>query len=221
MIEVVTVYTPRPKHEKYIDFVPMIALQKRTAEKFGHRHVVVTDQVYPQFNVVPCKMPISLMLSIMIGQLHYLENVWTGEHPLVLVDADCLIARPLDAAFDGTFDLGLTRRLNDKAPINNGAMYVAAGTKEAVVAFFRKALPLTRKHWGGDQEAISQAAAPVPAFECVEMRDGLRVGFLSMITHNVIPRERGAKHKKNPFIVHFKGVEAKAWMATYAEKFIL
>jgi hypothetical protein len=221
MLEVVTVFTPRPNHAKFIDFRPLLQLQRKTALKFGHRHVIISDGHFKGFDFFTTELPQSLMLAIMVGQLNFLR-AWDGEHPLVLVDVDCLVARDLTKAFDGTFDLGLTSRPDDKvAPINNGAIYIAPGNKAGVVKFFERALSLTKKHWGGDQEAISKAAAPIPPVHCVEERDGLRLAFLSMRSHNVVPAKEGACHKSGPYIVHFKGLERKPWMHTYAKLFIL
>lgn len=217
-IQVVSFYAPRVGHEKWIDYLPHLRLQKATAEKFGHRHIVISDQKFSGFETFPVDLPRSLMLAILSGQIAFLKR-WDGESPVVLVDADCLIARSLKDAFDGTFDLGLTNREDLRCPINNGAMYIA-GNKPKVVEFFERSLAICQKHWGGDQEAISQAAAPVPIGHGVENRDGLRLGFFSMLSHNVVPKAMGVRHKKNPFVVHFKG-ERKSWMETYARNFIL
>jgi hypothetical protein len=221
MIEVVTVYTPRPGHSKFTDFLPLLDLQKQTCEKFGHKHVVVSDVDIPGFNVWKTAMPHSLMAAIMTGQSNYLQEGWSGQNPLVLVDVDCLVARDLRAAFDGTFDLAITSRPDDaKSPVNNGAMYCGTGNPNGVRLFFMRAQRLCKKHWGGDQEAIAAAASPIPSAHGVYDRAGLRILFASMRTHNVVPAKEGARHKCSPFIVHFKG-DRKDWMATYANSFIL
>ncbi len=219
MIEVVTVFAGRDEYPQWRDFLPLLELQRRTAEKFGHRHVVVSDGPLQGFDVLQVELPRSLMHLQLTGQVEYLKQ-WSGEHHVVLVDADVLIARALEAAFDGSFDIGLTRRENPIAPINNGVMYVAAGARRAAIKFYSKALGLCREHWGGDQEAIGMAAAPVPDRYRTERRAGCRMAFLSMRTHNVTPRREGAVHQHSPFAVHFKG-DRKGWMKTYAESFLL
>lgn len=233
MIDVVTVFAPRPEHPQWRDYLPLLRLQRASVERFGHRHLLVTDDprgFSREFNVLAVDLPESLMPAQLAGQIAYLEQ-WTGDYPAVLVDADCLIARQLDEAFDGSFDLGLAYRSDPKAPINNGAMYVGTGNKEGVLRFFREALAMCGDHWGGDQEAISAVAAPVPkpsedketrrnAGTIVEDRNGLRIGFLNGLVYNVSPEVEGKIHRKNPFVVHFKG-DTKPWMKTYAEKFIL
>lgn len=218
-VEVCTIWAPRPDHPKWrADYVDLLAMQRDTAARYGHRHLVVSDADLPGFEVLTTKLPASLMQAMICGVIARL--IRPVETHIVFVDCDVLIARDLSEAFDGTFDLGLTRRENLLAPVNNGAMYLAKGAEEAALPFFCNAARLCGDHWGGDQEAISQAAAPVPDHECVETRDGLRIGFLSMRTHNVIPKTEGKRHDSNPFVVHFKG-STKPWARTYAEKFIL
>lgn len=220
-VEVVTVWAPRPELPNYRDYTKLMLIQRATARKFGHLHTVVTDCPYlVGFDTVRVPLPSNLMQAQLAGQLSFLQS-WSGSHPVVLVDADCLIARDLSDAFDGSFDIGLTNRIDERSPINNGAMYLAAGSKEAALAFFGKALDMCGEHWGADQEAISAAAAPVPAGHGVEERFGVRFAFFSMLTHNVIPKEEGREHKKKPYVVHFKGEVAKDWANTYARKFIL
>lgn len=219
-LDVVTLLVPR--EPRWIEYLPLLKLQRATAEKFGHRHLVITEGERPELidqKILLARMSDSLMHAILEGQIAYLMQ-WSGEHPVVLVDIDCLVNRDLNAAFDGKFDIGLTNRINELAPINNGAMYIAAGAKRQALKFFTRALALCKDHWGGDQEAIAQAAWPVPAGHVICRHKGARIGFFSMATHNCVPRAEGSEHSRNPFIVHFKG-DRKRWMKTYAEKFIL
>ena len=98
-------------------------------------------------------------------------------------------------------------------------MYVAKNGARKAELFFRRALDLCGSHWGADQEAISSAAQPVPGVERVEMRGDMRLAFLSMKTHNVVPKLEGKSHFCNPYVVHFKGA-TKQWADTYADKFV-
>ncbi len=138
------------------------------------------------------------------------------------MDADCLITREPSDAFDGNFDLGLTWRKDPNCIINNGAMYVSAGSKARVLQFFRYALSICEDHWGGDQEAISITALPAPTMNNEQgMRHGALVRFLSMRIYNCIPEREGVVHKSpGPIVVHFKGEHRKAWMRAYASKFV-
>jgi hypothetical protein len=234
MIDVVTVFAPRPEHPQWRDYLPLLRLQRDAAQHFGHHHLVVTDDAESmrEFETLQVDLPKSLMHAQLAGQVAYLEQwVEGGGNPAVFVDADCLITRALDSAFDGSFDIGLTHRDDEKSPINNGAMYLSGNQRRHVLLFFRGALAICGDHWGGDQEAISAMAAPVPKLSAdkeerkragtiIEDRDGLRIGFLNGLDYNVSPKVEGARHARNPFVVHFKG-ETKAWMGTYARRFVL
>lgn len=220
-VEVVTVWAPRPTHPKWRDdYIGLLALQKQTVEHFGHMHTVVTDVDLTGFNTLCVPLDEEVMPAMIDGVIARLRQQ-QGRH-LVFVDVDVLIHRDLHEAFlTCQFELGLTRRVHDKAPINNGVMYVRLGAQFLAATFFEHARARCGTHWGADQEAISAQAAPVPTEDnVVEMRGPLRVGFLSMKTHAAVPKERGLQHHNRPFTVHFKG-ETKAWAKEYAERFIL
>ena len=218
MIQVVTVYAPRPAHPKWMDYLPLIRLQKRTAEKFGHAHLVVTDGG-PLEGLRTLQAPLreSLMWAQLEGYLAFLEH-WDGAHPAVLCDADVVIGRDLAGAFDGGFDIGLTSRDEQTSPINNGVMYIGAGAREAALKFFRAAHALCEGHWGGDQQAISQAAAPVRE-KGDWIRQGARVRFLDRKRYNMTPAVNGVAGKGRPFAIHFKG-DRKHQMQPFADAFI-
>lgn len=220
-VEVCTVWAPRKQSAQWRDeYEDLLFLQRATARRFGHRHVVVTDDTRfaDDADALIETLPDEVMPAMIAGVLRRLLR--PVHDPIVFVDVDVLIARELTPAFDGTFDLGLTRRVDAAAPINNGAMYVAAPLHPEVVNFFFRAFGACGKHWGADQEAISAVAHPVPDHECVEVRRGMRLAFLSMLSHNVIPKTEGKPHRANPYVVHFKG-DTKAWAKTYADKFVL
>jgi hypothetical protein len=221
-VAVVTVFAPRPNLPQWRDYLPLLRLQRDTARRFGHDHFVVTDgDLGREFDQVFTTLPSNLMRAQIAGQIAWLSSAPAQQCATLLADADVLVARELSPAFAaGDFDLGLTPREDPVAPVNNGAMYVPAGSAEAVLPFFRAALARCAEHWGGDQEAISQVAAPVLAPGDRAERQGARVVFLSMRAFNVIPKEEGARHKSNPFVVHFKG-ETKAWAELYARRWIL
>lgn len=221
MIEVCTVYAPRTDHPEFRrDYLRLLKYQVRTAQHFEHSHTVVTDdptlKVPEPSRVMQAKLPADLMRAMIAGVIERLKRPVTS--PIVFVDVDVLIGLDLHGAFGG-FDVGFTRRANDVSPINNGAMYVSDAAK--ALPIFERALSICGTHWGGDQEAISAALAPVPDHECIVERDGARIAFLSMARHNCAPKMKGARHYQRPFVIHFKGKQAKEWMADYANAWIL
>jgi hypothetical protein len=217
-VVVVTVYAPRPEHPKFIDYLPFLRVQKLSAERFEHKHVVVTDaDLGGEFREIRTPLSQELMPAMIEGVLAGLRAA-NGKRHLVFVDADCLINRDLRKAFaSGEWDIGLTRREHDSSPINNGAMFINGESIPKAIAFFERSLSLCGTHWGADQEAISAAAAPVPDEECVQDRDGTRIGFLSMKKHSAVPAKVMARH--DSYVVHFKGSK-KEWMLNYAHQFL-
>lgn len=221
-VQVVTVWKkPNPGvgcTDEHIYF-QLLNYQRRTVQQYGHQHLVVTDdeKVPAEHTKFHCALPDQVMPAMIAGVLERLAQ--PVDSHLLFVDVDVLIGRNLEEAFDGSFDLGLTRRISHKAPINNGAMYVHQDGIEHAQRFFRCAYALCGNHWGADQEAISQAAAPVPEVEVVEDRDGMRLAFLSMKMYNCVPKNKGLRHTDNPYVIHFKG-GTKAWAKEYAMNFI-
>lgn len=223
-VEVVTVWAPRPKHEKWReDYMALLRLQSLTALRFGHAHTILTDAPkgtgFPLLSVVQqVKLPQNLMQAMIAGVVARLSL--PSEH-LLFVDADVLVGRELDSAFSGAFDLGLTRRDDVRSPINNGSMYVHARGRAFALAFFERALARCGTHWGADQEAISAEAAPVPKEDgLVQTRPGGQIGFLSMRDYSCVPKTRGLEHSTQPYTIHFKG-ESKDWAADYADLYLL
>lgn len=222
-VHVCSVFAPRDPiadaPPPWSEYIPMLRLQRDSARWFGHRHTVITDaNLGAEFDTMRTHLDADLMPAMISGVIARLEA--GGASHIVFLDCDCLVLKNLEAAFEGDlYDVGLTRRLNDAAPINNGAMYVNADGIAAAIRFFRHAWALCGMHWGADQEAISAAAAPVPEEDGVGVRHGCTIGFLNMKRYAAVPKVRLSRHGGESFIAHFKG-DTKKWMADYANVFI-
>lgn len=223
-VEVVTVWAPRATSAQWrSDYEDLVTLQKRTALRFGHRHVVVTDDSrwMEDGDALVVKLPDEVMPAMIAGVLERLQRPVDAD--LFFVDVDVLVHRNLDDAFArGDFDLALTNREHPIAPVNNGVMLVPRDSVARAYTFFADAYAVCGTHWGADQEAISATAAPVPSplqRTVVEHPRYGRIAFVNMKEHAAVPKERGIPHKKNPYTVHFKG-DTKAWAHEYADRFI-
>lgn len=224
MLEVVTVWAPRPQHEKWREgnvYLELLSLQRQTCQRQQHRHVVVTDTELSGYETIRAELPEPLLHAIISGQIAFLEQ-WDDAQPVVLLDIDCLVVRDLNKAFDGTWDVGLTIREHPTQPIQNGAMYFAPGARKAGLKMLRRTLELCEHWWGSDQEALAKAVAPVPRIRRIEERFGARFCFLPCEYYN-----RSAKHgvphpedRGKRFIFHFKG-EAKQHAARAASRHFL
>ena len=202
------------------DYVSMMRMQKHSAEVYGHEHLVITDaDLGSEFNSIKTNLGPDVMQAMIRGAIYRL-GLGGGSH-VVLCDADCLVVKDLESAFYGDeFDLALTRRENVISPINNGVMYVNRAGQSRAAEFFKVALDLCGSHWGGDQEAISLAAAPVPGIGGgIGKRHGCLVQFVSMKRHAAVPKQIAAKHGERTYVVHFKGA-TKDWMPEYFRLFV-
>lgn len=220
MTEVVTVWAPRKHHEKWRgdEYLTLLALQRATAKRFGHTHTLITDD-YSIEDAVHVALPENLMQAMLAGVIARLKRP-VSDH-LLFADMDVLIAKNLDPIFSSrSFDIGLTNRIDQVSPINNGSMFVAARARMRALHFFEEALAQCEPHWGGDQEAISRMVMPVPEpdHDQVLKRNGVRVWFMRMKVYAAVPKEINALHKS--YTVHFKG-ETKAWAEQYARIRIL
>ena len=219
-VQVVTVWCPRPDHPKFRDYLKLLTLQKRTVEHFGHSHIVMTDEpILEGFKSAYFEASKSLMHAILEGQIAYVTRVWSGDVTLVLVDVDCLVMSDLRPAFAPAWEIGLTRRINEASPIQNGAMYFAPGSRKAAIRLLTGALSRCKDHWGGDQEAISQTVAPVPNKSQIAFRCGVSLNFLDCEQYNFSPKGTITIPKGRKFIAHFKG-DTKKFAYDYAHAWI-
>ena len=201
------------------DYRPLLALLDRSAARRGVRHVCITD--FETAPSLPCStfavadLPGPLMQAVIAGQLAFLRSA-LADNDLILLGADCLVnADPRTAFASRDFDIAVTSRPGHRAPVNNGAVYVAAGARDLAVALYARAAKMCGTHWGADQESVGEAVAPVPAAHVVSLRHGARILFAPMETHNDAPLS--ADDPNTAYVVHFKG-KRKGFMAAWARR---
>lgn len=218
MAEVCTVFTPRPDHPQWRpDYIDLLHAQRESALAVRHTHIVITDRPLPGFDCRLTVLPSNLMKAMIAGVIARLAR--GIDRDICFVDVDCLIVRPLQTVFmREKYDLGLTYRDNEIAPINNGVMYVTRRGGRRALEFFRRALDHCGAHWGADQEAISAAAAPVPSRERNAIRSGALVRFFPCKDFAAVPKVRLEEHG-NAYVIHFKG-QTKDWMLPYAREIL-
>ncbi len=217
---VVSVFMDRDDHQpQTVDWRRMLALLDASARKFGCRHVALTDPATAAS--LPCDtyalegLPHSLMPAIIRAQRAFLASA-EFDADAILVGADCLVNRDPRLAFEEAADIIVTSRPGaGVSAINNGAVYCRLDARAHAVALYDRAIAACRDHWGGDQEAVTAAVAPVPAAHTIEDRHGARIGFRSLTTHNHSPDRLASPSEA--YIVHFKGGR-KRWMVEWARQ---
>ena len=211
-------YEPQPA-----DYPALLRALDRTCARFGLAHTVITDAA-----TVPALAGLDtwagtlpadardLMRGCVALWLQYLRQGAPAASDVVLVGADCLVARDPRPVFDGSFDIALTTRGGGgPSTLNNGTVWCPAAGRAHQVALYERALAGCRTHWGADQEAIAQAAAPVPAGFGVALRHGARVAFLPVKSFNHAPAK--PDEPTDAVVLHFKGTR-KGWMLPWAER---
>ena len=202
------------------EYEELFQIQRQSARKYGCRHVIFTDAPVPRCENIEVKLDQYFSRAILDAQLAAIQH-WDDAEPLVLVDADVLINRPLDEVFDGSFDIGITNRNVNYDPINNGVMYFAPGARAAATLLFNAARASCGRKWGEDQQSVARVIAPVPlVVNRVEKRKfadvTARVFFMNIDRYNYTPGNDKVKHD-SPYALHFKGGR-KAMMRRYAER---
>ncbi len=158
----------------------------------------------------------SLMLSRSLAQLAYLEGS-QFLHPLILIDSDILVNRPLTPIFTQDFDVALTWRLNKLMPINGGLLILNNRRPAIVREFFRRFLATYREQyadrgqWFGDQLALRDIVGlsyrALSRSHIVTVH-GCRILLLPCETFNYSPECRFQSILEpldDKVILHFKG----------------
>lgn len=226
--DVVSVYAPRREHPSWLDYRPLLELQRRSCERFGARQVVITDEPgkaeLADFECfVDVSMPRPLMKALTHGYWSYLA-ARLPERNTVLTGADCLLAADPAAVFEqeGGFDLALTTEDFADCILNTGGQFVSMGRGCFVEPFYWKAAQDCGEAWGDDQRSLARAVGAtldqgdhVRTLPPGAMQAMARVRFLPCRGFNQAPdRIDDAIH---PVIAHFRGPR-KAWAAKWAAR---
>lgn len=215
MINVVSFFAPRTEHPLYQDYTPYLNLLRESCEKYGHRHLVLTDDASLGVDayVVP-DLPRSLMKAVTAAQAAYLADPEFSHTPTLLVGADCVLARDPAEVFEGAdFDLGIT--VCDEfldCRMNTGAIFVPRPC--LVSEIWEEALAHVGDDWGDDQTSLYRAICERPTH-----------GVFSPVVREfpVDPYNLAPVHPHDDctrgMVLHFRG-RRKAWMTDYCKNWL-
>jgi hypothetical protein len=217
-MNIVSFWTPRHDHPLYQDYTPYLNVLRASCEKFGHRHIVITDdENIPDAFVAA--LPESLMKAIIRGQLAYL-NSGLAQQDTIFVGADCVLARDPAEVFDMPFDVAFTTGHFSDCILNTGAIYVRGGVDARPI--WAKAFAAMGEEWGDDQKALATVVDPIEVATNVRASNrsvcGLSVLFLPVDPYNLAP-EYPDDDCTRGVILHFRGPR-KAWMVDYCAKWL-
>ncbi len=197
---VASFYAPRFEKWPSVDYDALLLLLEASCRRFELPHVVITDQKRPApLLSCVCKLPENLMLAILEGQRQLLEMM---EGPVLLVGADCLLARDPRPYLAG--DIAVTIGPFSDCAMNTGAIWCRAG--HVCAPLWQAALELRPREWGDDQRALYSSIR----------ESGLRVVEHRCEQHNWAP-DNVTDPAGLPTVVHFRG-RRKSWMAAWASR---
>jgi hypothetical protein len=145
------------------------------------------------------------------------------ERPILLLDTDILINRPLRAVFDEDFDIGVTLRRGKAMPLNSGVRFINNKRPDVSRRFMAELAQLVATrflkdaNWWADQLALNalvgaDAATSVPA---TIVRGDYRVRVLPVAEYNYSPppwRLGMLPSYRNKYVLHFKSARRKKLM---------
>ncbi len=229
-MNIVSFFAPRPKHPFYQDYAPYLDILRASCEKYGHRHIVITDDAqvgkfpegvlnYSQGDAFVTSLPENLMKAIIRGQLAYLNSPLVAEDT-VLVGADCVLAQDPAQVFDMPFDIAFTTGRFSDCILNTGAIYIRGGVDARPI--WARAYAAMGEEWGDDQKALAAVVDPIEVVPGVRASNrkicGLNVLFLPVDPYNLAP-EYPDDDCTRGVILHFRGPR-KAWMMDYCAKWL-
>ncbi len=192
-MNIVSFLAPRLDHPFYRDYSPFLNILRASCKKFGHRHIVITDDeaVGAEGDAfVVDGLPHNLMKAIIRGQLAYLLSPLAQEDT-ILVGADCVLARDPAEVFDKPFDIAFTTGPFTDCVLNTGAIYIRGGADAAHI--WAKAFAGMGEEWGDDQKALAAVVHPTLE-ESIACGNGPTMRFLPVDPYNLAPETiaRGA-----------------------------
>ena len=212
VVKVVSFFAPRPEHPYFHDYKPYLALLRESCAKFGHEHLVLTDDASVADDAYVCDLPRSLMKAVLAAQHAYLADPANANTPTLLVGADCVLARDPSAFAEHDADLVITVGDFADCRMNTGAIFVP---KPCLVAeIWAEALAHVGDEWGDDQTSLYRAINERPWHGMWTAK----VVELPVDPYNLAPEYPGEDCTRG-VVLHFRGPR-KRWMADYCHQWL-
>lgn len=210
----------------------MLRILQASCERFGMRHVVLTDvetrrspQWPEEIEAFACHdVPAPLMRACtelqarwLETQLHY-ERIGGGAKDTLFVGADCIFVGDPLKFYPPMPGLCVTYRdRKSKDPINTGAQMIRRHSIKGAAALYRRIADRCGTVWCDDQRAIQAELEPMPLWRGIFDRAGIKVAFLPMARFNVQPTSV-ADPCLGTCMLHFRGKARKQFFFDWAAK---
>jgi 6-hydroxymethylpterin diphosphokinase MptE-like protein len=213
-MNVVSFYAPRPDHPFFQDYTPFLDLLRASCKRYGHRHIVITDDPVVGDDAFVVDLPHNLMKAFIGAQLAYLNSPFAQENTL-FTGADCVLARDPASVFEQEFDIAFTVGPFADCLINTGAIFIRGGAPVRYI--WERAYAEMGLEWGDDQKALAAVVKPTRD-PSVNVADGFILRFLPVDPYNLAP-EYPDDDCRRGYVLHFRGPR-KAWMMDYCAKWL-
>lgn len=209
-MNVCSFFAPRPEHPFYRDYTPFLNLLRQSCERFGHRHIVLTDDPAVGEDAYVTPLPRSLMRATIAAQLAYLDDPQFADVPTLFTGADCVLAQ--DPAMVDTRGVYMVVTVDDRfldCRMNCGAMFIPV--PKAVRWIWREALARCGDDWGDDQTSLwSVITDSKPVWSSIRE--------IPCDPYNLAPEHPGDDCRRG-VVLHFRGAR-KNWMVDYCHKWL-
>lgn len=211
----------------------MLRILQRSCDRFGLRHVVLTDietrrsPLWPEgIEAFACRdLPAPLMQACTEVQARWLETL---EHQdrlgggtksdTLFVGADCIFVGDPVRFYPPGPDLCVTyRNPGHRYPINTGAVMVRQRAIVPAAQLYRRIADRCGTVWCDDQRAVRAELEPMPPVNGVYKRAGMTVAFLPMKRFNVVPSSV-IDPCRSACMLHFRGKGRKQFFFDWAER---
>lgn len=209
-MNIVSFLAPRPDHPFYRDYTPFLDVLRLSCERYGHRHIVLTDDPSLGDDAYVTGLPQSLMRATIAAQLAYLDDPQFANTPTLLTGADCVLAR--DPAQVDTRGVDLVITTDDRfldCRMNCGAIFIPR--PKSVRWVWREALKRCGDDWGDDQTSLYSVIDEMRA-------NWLHIREIPCDPYNLAPDHPGDDCRRAT-VLHFRGPR-KDWMVPYCHHWL-
>jgi hypothetical protein len=215
-IVVCSFWVSRPREfPKAAPYLEMCRILDATCRRFGFEHVVLTDNLTaPQVCAAGLKafaveLPRSLMKAATEIHARWLASPHSLGVDTIFTGADCIVRRDFRADLPDGCDVAIAyMKGHKKWRLNNGFVYVPAGSREKVAPLFRLVADDTGERICDDMLALERALVPMPADFGQYERRALAVEFLPLrVWNRYMATKKGALEDEalDANMLHFMG----------------
>ena len=223
-IVVASFWVHRPKDfPKAADYGAMLKVLQGCCDRFGYRHVVLTDlRQAPAIHDLGIEtyaidLPRNLMKAVTEVQARWLESPYSMGVDTLFTGADCLIRRDFRGAIELDALTIAFMKDHKKWRLNTGFMYVPAGLRSLATPLFRLVADDCTEIMCDDMAALERALAPMPKDYATIERRGMKINLVPMRQWNAT-LDSVDDEAADSYVLHFLGEQRKPLFFAWAKR---